>query len=697
MTFLNPMFLFALAAAGIPVAIHFLGKRRPRRVAFSAMVFLEEVRRQQFRRLKFRNALLLLLRTATIVCVVLAFARPTIKTNAGAFGHEGASAIVVVLDDGPGMGYESSYGRRIDWARRQLSDMLSVVRPGDWAVLIRTSRPDLVLPFTRATLENLKSVSDWSGDGVAALQHAADILGRSDAANREVYVVSDLAGPPWQSLRPVQWPDRTAGYLLAPADEPATNLAVDSVAAGNQFVRAGRPFSVRAIVRNTGTVDVNDASADLWFDNRRMQRQVVSVPAGGVAAVTFSAVVPAPGWLTGRIELSDDPLIADNTRHFAVFVPAETRLAIIGDESPSRAFLSALFTAADSTNPYSVAVGTERTIPRDSVEQADVIIVNERVPTGGNVPGWISEATHRASAQSTARDGAGILFLTGPGTDLTAANQSLLPLFTGDRFAGLSTLSAGTGGYYSLDSRSVSDPVLTSLLSSSARASQPRFFTFARLTGGTAHRVVSFTTGDPWLVRGEKEPARGMVLTTGLSPEWGDLAYRGVVVPLMHHLVHSLARTSPVAGEYPAGTSVRRPLVTAGETIMLTAPDGLQRRVVPAGDEIPSLDLGMLTPRGCWSISADGNVTDMIAVNLHRDESELQRLSSGAFAGAVGLRSLTRLGARPADDIVSARIGTELAVPFFLAAMACIAAELLLMRGIAMGKRDAEAAAPPSV
>ena len=92
-----------------------------------------------------------------------------------------------------------------------------------------------------------------------------------------------------------------------------------------------------------------------------MQRQTVSVPAGGLAAVTFSAAVPAPGWLTGRIELSDDPLIADNTRHFAVFVPAQTRLAIICDELPSRAFRAALFTAADSTNPYAVAVGTERT------------------------------------------------------------------------------------------------------------------------------------------------------------------------------------------------------------------------------------------------------------------------------------------------------------------------------------------------
>jgi len=119
--------------------------------------------------------------------------------------------------------------------------------------------------------------------------------------------------------------------------------------------------------------------------------------------------------------------------------------------------------------------------------------------------------------------------------------------------------------------------------------------------------------------------------------------------------------------------------------------------VVPAGDEIPSLDLGVLTPRGCWSIAADGSVTDMIAVNLHRNESALQRLPAGVFAREVGLASLTTLGTKPAEDIISARVGTELAVPFFLAAMACIAAELLLMRGIAMGKRDTTTGADQSV
>ena len=43
MNFLNPLFLFGLGAAAIPILIHLFTRRRPREVKFPSLEFLTEV------------------------------------------------------------------------------------------------------------------------------------------------------------------------------------------------------------------------------------------------------------------------------------------------------------------------------------------------------------------------------------------------------------------------------------------------------------------------------------------------------------------------------------------------------------------------------------------------------------------------------------------------------------------------------
>jgi hypothetical protein len=283
----------------------------------------------------------------------------------------------------------------------------------------------------------------------------------------------------------------------------------------------------------------------------------------------------------------------------------------------------------------------------------------------------------------------GILFVMGPSTDIAAANRVLLPLFTGDRLSGIAGRQTnGSEGFFALDTRRVADPLVQDLFTSTAKARLPRFGAYGKFVVRTSLPVISFTSGDPWIVRGESESVRGAIVTAGLSPEWSDLAYRGAVVPLFHRLVQTLARPSSFVAEYPAGVAVKRPLVRAATKMMLIAPDRLERQVVASGQPIPSIDVGVPSPMGCWTITADGEPSDIFAVNLDRSESQLQAIDAGDFARSVNLPSLTRLSDKPAAEVREARLGTELAVLFLLAALAFIAAELLLMRGIGRAGAD---------
>ena len=50
MTFLNPLLLLGLVAAAIPLIIHLFNFRRPRRVNFSSLAFVQELQKSTMQR-----------------------------------------------------------------------------------------------------------------------------------------------------------------------------------------------------------------------------------------------------------------------------------------------------------------------------------------------------------------------------------------------------------------------------------------------------------------------------------------------------------------------------------------------------------------------------------------------------------------------------------------------------------------------
>jgi hypothetical protein len=100
MTFLNPLALFGLLAAALPILLHLLNLRKLRTVEFSTLAFLKELQKTRIRRLKLRQILLLILRTLLILLIVIAFSRPTLRgTLIGNLGTHARTSAVFIIDD----------------------------------------------------------------------------------------------------------------------------------------------------------------------------------------------------------------------------------------------------------------------------------------------------------------------------------------------------------------------------------------------------------------------------------------------------------------------------------------------------------------------------------------------------------------------------------------------------------------------
>ncbi|MFW5698682.1 MAG: BatA domain-containing protein, partial [Planctomycetota bacterium] len=94
---LNPWLLSGLAAAGLPVLIHFLTRPRPRAIHLPTFHLLTDAGggRQALDRL--RTIVILTLRTLAVVTLALVFARPFIRHAAAPAPGE-APRVVLLVD-----------------------------------------------------------------------------------------------------------------------------------------------------------------------------------------------------------------------------------------------------------------------------------------------------------------------------------------------------------------------------------------------------------------------------------------------------------------------------------------------------------------------------------------------------------------------------------------------------------------------
>ena len=81
MQFLYPNFLWALLLLALPIIIHLFHFRRFKKVYFSNVAFLKEVKEQVSARSKLRNLLVLLMRLLALAFIIFAFAQPILKKN----------------------------------------------------------------------------------------------------------------------------------------------------------------------------------------------------------------------------------------------------------------------------------------------------------------------------------------------------------------------------------------------------------------------------------------------------------------------------------------------------------------------------------------------------------------------------------------------------------------------------------------
>ena len=386
MNFLNPLFLFGLLAAAIPVIIHLFTRRRPRERPFPSLEFLAEVNQSEIRRLRLKQWLLLLLRTLAVAAIALAMARPAVRSAGARSGAGAATTVVALVDLSGSMGAAAgaSPGGRTatlaGQARRVVEDLLTTLGPSDELLLVpydRAPHPGSARPSSdagrlRAAAQALDAGA-MTTDHRAALEFAARALAGTHALNRELFWISDFqaAGFPSNSFSAA--PDgpwaQARVYLVPLAPRSRANAALTDAALTP--TESGLALTVSASSYGTSpgdlAVEAHDAQSGV-----ELARGFLGLPARGATSTLLPlARIPDEG---GVVTIPEDPLPLDDRRVFAAGRSGTLRVVLREDGPPSTLRL-ALEAGAPASGLALEAVGAAGLPAR--LAGADVLVLND--------------------------------------------------------------------------------------------------------------------------------------------------------------------------------------------------------------------------------------------------------------------------------------------------------------------------------
>jgi hypothetical protein len=131
MNFVNPGFLYGLFAISIPIIIHLFNFRRFRKIHFTNVSLIRDLKLQTQKQSKLRHLPVLLLRIIAIIALVMAFAQPYIPVAQSNAGSNLRNNVDVYIDNSFSMEAGAEKGSLLEEAREKAKEIAGMYKSSD--------------------------------------------------------------------------------------------------------------------------------------------------------------------------------------------------------------------------------------------------------------------------------------------------------------------------------------------------------------------------------------------------------------------------------------------------------------------------------------------------------------------------------------------------------------------------------------
>lgn len=322
MTLTNPVFLWGFLLLAIPIIVHLFAFRRTKKVYFSNISLISQVKDETKSRSRLQHLLIMACRLLFFFFLVLAFLQPSFNE-----GEELSRKSILYVDNSFSMSGEVSPGLSgLDEALNLINAYVKR-QPRDHEFILLTNDFSSFASQFQSKDETLDYLTELNysprSRKLSAIMSRIASYQQPDA---NVFLFSDFQQSTMGALETVE---ALSNKIFATLISTGTsgNIYVDTTYLRNPFVNLGEKNEVTFEVRNTGQESYDNLTMRLLNENKLVGSQNLSVPPAGKATIHFE--LDQSSLTSDRLVLSfeDFPVTFDND--FALSVPASPKVSVV--------------------------------------------------------------------------------------------------------------------------------------------------------------------------------------------------------------------------------------------------------------------------------------------------------------------------------------------------------------------------------
>ncbi|WP_417847182.1 vWA domain-containing protein [Thalassoglobus sp.] len=662
--FTHPWAIFiGIFAAGLPVLIHWLTRPRPVRLPVSTLRFIRGAVQQRRAKYRLRDILVLLLRTAAILLLAFAIARPLMNQKVVAATDESPANIVrvVLLDCSQSMAARSGGIAHFERARPLALDSVKFQNSMKANLLLAAASPSPVFAGPTTNLRALREALQKSTVRPEqlrvqpALNLAGEMLSQSGAgAKIELIIYSDFQRANWTSADFSVLPQECDIQLnTVTSDKDVPNLAILNVSPGGR-VQTGQETQFTVEVANHSNtprhtrVELSLGSVVIPFEGH--------VPARAKSTLGGRVPTPGSGWQIGEAKIvgQNDALPNDDIRAIATEVHPQPRVSYLTREERNKVASSAYFLerSVEATGVASTLQSSNWVDAADPdvdlLRSSDVVLLVR--------PGRLSRQTIAVLAAMVQR---GVSLLYVASDPLDASNLKDLADALGStarmpvEFAPLSSDRSGSRRFLTdVDRRHSPFSAFGDELAAALKSLQFEGGLISRPLPDGLKEDIRGTLSDQSAFLTITSTGRGKLAVLNVDLERSNLARTPILVPLIGELIsEELASGQQIKQTFSCGEPFTLTLSVGEERIedlQLIGPDGSEisdpeirgkLNATPTGIawEVPKAG-----PPGVYQVLLEKKTVAAIATSIPAVESDLRMIPGNVFKERLsGGRQLT--------------------------------------------------------
>ena len=688
MTFLNPAILFGLLAASIPILIHLLNLRKLKKIDFSTLQFLKELQKNKIRKIKLKQWLLLALRVLIILCIVTAFARPTlVGVSIGGTTSAAKTTAVFILDDTFSMSVIDQNGSYFNQAKEVIKKLLNQFEEGDEVGLILVSHQLDEIEMT-SNIGKFKEEVDAAVISYAsnklnnAIIKAADVISKAKNFNQEIYLFSDFQKGRLASNDEVtdlkeQLGEQVRLYSFNYSGKEVSNFGIDEMKINTQIFEKDKPVKFDAVVKNYSKRAKENLVVSLFLNGERSSQQSVNLNAGESKTVNLEAPAKTYGNTEVETSIEEDDILQDNQRFSSFYIPEKIQVLILADDLADSKLIEIALKSISENDYFDIT--TKR------VEQASAIQFNNF-----QVLVLISSNFNSVKDKLTGFLNSGKSVIIFPSSESVQGNFinsiNLFGLTISGSF--IKTEKDQSVHFNEVD---FNHPLFENIFvdEKKKQVESPDIHSYYKIRPSNKGKTI-ITLEDESSFLSEYSLDGGKILLFSSSPvfQWSDFPIKSIFAPLITKSVMYLDAKSTNDNDYFAGEKLN---INVSERtlpqIKVERPDNTEE-IVNLDPNLNSdfFSYGNTFITGNYNFFSGDKLLSEISVNTDPAESVTEYLSESEFDEYLekinfnGRHIIIDKSENPAQMILQARFGSELWRYFLLAAIILALIEMTVAR-----------------